>query len=158
MMHGAPPPPRCDSALLHAPGVSAGNTRLGSLLVPRLQRFLCAMYACPSAKAYRTRFPTLCQWPQGEQNVTSHLMKDNEWEYKAERVLKHAARGPDCWDCEFYKSSNVDLAELPCHDAFAHFVNFGQFEPSRPFRCALLHTTHALHACSAMLALECAQC
>ena len=67
--------------------------------------------------------------------MTGHLMKDNEWEHKAERVLKHAARGPECWDCEFYQSSNADLAELPCHDAFAHFVNYGQFEPSRPFRC-----------------------
>ena len=75
-------------------------------------------------------------------------MKDNEWEYKAERVLKLAARGPECWDCEFYKSRNVDLIpDLLCQDAFAHFVNYGQFEPSRPFRCALLQSAlnHCMH-------------
>ena len=80
-------------------------------------------------------------------------MKENEWEYKAERVLKHAARGPECWDCEFYKSSNVDLAGMICHDAFVHFVNYGQFEPSRPFRCVLLQTR--CHACPACTARSC---
>ena len=80
-------------------------------------------------------------------------MKDNEWEHKAERVLKHAARGPECWDCEFYQSSNADLAELPCHDAFAHFVNYGQFEPSRPFRCVPDRTV-AMHALHALLATQ----
>ena len=85
-----------------------------------------------------------CWWLQGEQDVTGHLMKDNEWEHKAERVLKHAARGPECWDCEFYHFSNPDLAELPCHDAFVHFVNYGQFEPSRPFRC-VPDQTFAMH-------------
>ena len=84
------------------------------------------------------RLVTQYRWLQGEQDVGSHLLKDNEWDNKAERVLKHAARGPECWDCEFYRSSNIDLAELPCHDAFAHFVNYGQFEPSRPFRYELL--------------------
>jgi hypothetical protein len=71
---------------------------------------------------------------QGEQEVGRNWLKEREMETKAARILKYAAKGPDCWDCAFYKDNNVDLAELPCHDAFGHFVNAGQFEPSRPFR------------------------
>jgi hypothetical protein len=79
-----------------------------------------------------------CWLTQGKQEVERNLLREQGWNAKAERVLKRAAQGPDCWDCKMYLAYNPDLSELSCHDAFSHFVSFGQFDPSRAFRCAPL--------------------
>lgn len=71
---------------------------------------------------------------QGDVNVSKHLFKEKEWASKAERVLKMAARGPECWDCEFYQAENEDTQDMSCYEAFSHFVNHGQFDMDRPFR------------------------
>ncbi len=57
--------------------------------------------------------------------------------FKIPRVLEAKARGPSCFDFEFYQSHNKDLAgdeEVNSTSAlWKHYVYFGQFE-SRPYR------------------------
>jgi len=47
-------------------------------------------------------------------------------------------RGPSCFDFDFYRSKNADLAVLTDKDKlWQHFVKDGQFE-GRTFRCSLI--------------------
>lgn len=77
---------------------------------------------------------------QGEHEVNSNAIQENLWHWRAEKVMSAAAKGPMCWDCEYYKQNSADLAQLDCLEAFKHFVNFGQFESARPSR---YETTHS---------------
>jgi hypothetical protein len=71
---------------------------------------------------------------QGTQEVLSNDLVDSPWQYRAPKILAAAAMGPDCWDCDFYRTHNYDLSTASCDFAFAHFVNDGQFE-GRAHRC-----------------------
>jgi hypothetical protein len=72
---------------------------------------------------------------QEEADVDGDVILDNYLDLTAGRILAAAAKGPDCWDCDFYLTRNKDLKELgySCFDAFSHYVNNGQFE-LRPHR------------------------
>jgi hypothetical protein len=56
------------------------------------------------------------------------------------RVLELRARGPQCFDLDYYVHSNPDLGSLAQggqEQLWQHFVNFGQFEDRRfRFSCA----------------------
>jgi len=65
--------------------------------------------------------------------ITSNEYLSDTPRFKIPRVLEAKARGPECFDFEFYKSQNRDLLTVNKTTAlWLHYVYFGQFE-SRPF-------------------------
>lgn len=78
---------------------------------------------------------------QGMPEVQANAYEASEASFKLGKVLAQAANGLECFDCEDYRQSNVDLAGmLECSDLFSHFLNYGQFE-GRPHRCAHVQST-----------------
>lgn len=65
---------------------------------------------------------------QSTQEVLSNDFYEREWDHRAPKILAAAAKGYECFDCQFYKNRNGDLREHNCHDAFSHFINEGQFQ------------------------------
>lgn len=61
--------------------------------------------------------------------------QDNHWPVKAPKLAIANARGPGCFDNNFYKAQNPDLAALNWQpwELWEHFITAGQFQ-GRPFR------------------------
>ena len=67
-------------------------------------------------------------------------MSSNKFFTQADRIqaplIKSLrARGPKCWDVDFYLANNPDLGDngINAEQAWEHFVTLGQFE-ARPER------------------------
>lgn len=59
---------------------------------------------------------------------------DDEFSFKAPRILVAKARGVQCFDTDHYRAANPDLAALSTTAAaWTHFTFYGQFE-RRPHR------------------------
>ena len=60
---------------------------------------------------------------------------------QAPLVKSLRARGPQCWDADFYLANNPDLGDhgIQLDQAWEHFVTSGQFE-DRPERYVLRST------------------
>lgn len=65
---------------------------------------------------------------QGTSEVQRSPVVEQLAELQAPLIIQMAARGLNCFDCEFYKQHYEDIAPMSCWDAFIHFINQGQFE------------------------------
>ncbi|GAX76065.1 hypothetical protein CEUSTIGMA_g3508.t1 [Chlamydomonas eustigma] len=74
--------------------------------------------------------------PEGDSNplITSNEYMSDTPRFKIPRVLEAKARGPSCFDFDFYSEHNSDLRNVNSNSSlWRHYVYFGQFE-SRPYR------------------------
>ena len=67
----------------------------------------------------------------GRQDVTSNVFQENAATLRAPLIAMLKARGPICWDADFYLEHNPDLAQGGINTislAWSHYVENGQFE------------------------------
>lgn len=72
-------------------------------------------------------------WGNKRRNISSNEFEDQAYKFRIPRILEAKARGPSCFDFEFYSNheKNQDLREgndLSEEDLWHHFVHHGQFE------------------------------
>eukprot|EP00892_Ulva_mutabilis_P000760 jgi/Ulvmu1/10685/UM067_0010.1 len=82
----------------------------------------------PSAQAAAAYDHCYNQAATASVDVHASPVTNRLWDLRAPEIIHKAAFGLNCFDCEFYKEHNDDLAGLSCWNAFLHFVNNGQFE------------------------------
>lgn len=69
------------------------------------------------------------------QDVSSNKFYKEASKIQAPLIKSLRARGPQCWDADFYLANNPDLGDngIQADQAWEHFVTLGQFE-DRPER------------------------
>ncbi|PNW75479.1 hypothetical protein CHLRE_12g528300v5 [Chlamydomonas reinhardtii] len=66
--------------------------------------------------------------------VNANVYAEDEFNFKAPRILVTKARGHTCFDVHFYRTHNPELTSVnTVASAWKHFTFFGQFE-RRPYR------------------------
>lgn len=73
--------------------------------------------------------------------MQNNKYKVNPEPFRLPQVLLAAAKGSECFDCDFYLQNNKDLgpafksSPMQCILLFNHWINYGQFE-GRPSKYA----------------------
>ncbi|KXZ52810.1 hypothetical protein GPECTOR_8g196 [Gonium pectorale] len=76
--------------------------------------------------------------PASASVLLANAYGDDEFNFKASRILVAKARGSKCFDSEYYLSQNPDLALASSSAAWKHYTFFGQFERrSHRFTCPM---------------------
>ncbi|GFR43780.1 hypothetical protein Agub_g4894 [Astrephomene gubernaculifera] len=82
--------------------------------------------------------------PSDPSALLANAYAEDEFSFKAPRILTAKARGPGCFDTAFYRAHNPDQAGIKTDaELWKHYTFFGQFErrPHR-FTCALNYTKY----------------
>ncbi len=70
----------------------------------------------------------------GLARIVNNSYAEDEFSFKAPRILVAKARGVQCFDTDHYRAANPDVATLSTTAAaWTHFTFYGQFE-RRPHR------------------------